>query len=328
MKPALSVLTDPMLHGMYRWKELAKRLARPIRRAIAPGPEYRRRQVYRGHPAVTRSLIEGLRKIGVNATYNPTSISELSDTLLVLSGTATLQQAIEWKRAGRITRLLAGPNILVFPSEYPELIAAKEVDCCITPSPWVSRLYEEDCQALKGKCSAWPAGVDTEYWSPMPQSRHPRQVLIYDKVSAKREDAMSEYVKVLESRNYEVSNISYGSYVPEQYLAELRKSSLLVGFSTNESQGIAWAEAWAVDVPTILWFQDHSEYQGRRFSNSSTAPYLTDSTGLFFSDVSSFQQALDRWETASTAFNPRSWVLENMSDEASARQLCRLAGVG
>jgi hypothetical protein len=162
----------------------------------------------------------------------------------------------------------------------------------------------------------------------MPQSRHPRQVLIYDKVSAKREDAMSEYVKVLESRNYEVSNISYGSYVPEQYLAELRKSSLLVGFSTNESQGIAWAEAWAVDVPTILWFQDHSEYQGRRFSNSSTAPYLTDSTGLFFSDVSSFQQALDRWETASTAFNPRSWVLENMSDEASARQLCRLAGVG
>jgi hypothetical protein len=75
-----------------------------------------------------------------------------------------------------------------------------------------------------------------------------------------------------------------------------------------------------------LWFQDHDTYRGRIFA-SSTAPYLSDSTGLFFSSVVEFEDALGKWEASRNTFHPRQWVLDNMSDEVCARQLCRLAGI-
>ena len=62
VRPKLTVLTDPVPVGRYLFSEQAKRVGRALRRLIKPLPLYRR-SVYRGHPAVTRSLVEGLKKI-------------------------------------------------------------------------------------------------------------------------------------------------------------------------------------------------------------------------------------------------------------------------
>ena len=327
MKPALTVLSDPIPVGRFRLKEMLKRVGRPIKDLIRPPPAWLRGSPYRGHFAVTRSLIEGLRKIGASANYNPKRVSEVGDVVLVLSGVDTLRQAIMWKREGRIARLLAGPNIIVFASEHAEMIASPEVDCCVTPGDWVCRTYESDCPTLKGRCVAWPAGVDTEYWRPDPGKREPRRVLIFDNwLDMPSEPPISSYVSVLERRNFSVSAVARNAYTHDEYLAKLRQSSLMVGFSASESQGIAWAEAWSADVPTLLWFQDHRTYRGRVFP-SSTAPYLCDATGLFFASVAEFEKSLVRWDTSRESFHPRRWVLENMSDEVCARQLCRLAGI-
>jgi len=200
------------------------------------------------------------------------------------------------------------------------------VDFCVTPADWVCRVYELDCPALKGRCVAWPAGVDTEYWCPDPGKREPRGVLIFDKRSKGSLGPVSDYLGVLKQRDYSVSVVEYGGYTHEEFLSSLRRASLMVGFSTSESQGIAWAEAWSADVPTLLWFQDHNTYRGRTFA-SSTAPYLCDRTGLFFASVAEFEKALIRWESARETFQPRRWVLENMSDDVCARRLCQLAGI-
>jgi hypothetical protein len=270
--------------------------------------------------------VEGLHRIHADANYNPKRVSEVGEVVVVLSGINTLRQAIMWKREGRITRLLAGPNILVFPSEHADVIAAPEVDCCITPADWVCKMYEIDCPALEGRCVPWPAGVDTEYWRPDPIQRDPMGVLVFDKQSKGPVGPVSDYLPVLKRRNYNISVLAYGSYTHADFLLNLRRASVMVGFATDESQGLAWAEAWAVDVPTLLWFQDHNTYRGRTFA-SSTAPYLSDSTGSFFSSVVEFEDALEKWEASRNTFHPRQWVLDNMSDEICARQLCRLAGI-
>ena len=205
------------------------------------------------------------------------------------------------------------------------MIAAPEVDLCITPADWVSRMYEEDCPALKGRCISWPAGVDTEYWRPESGRREPRRVLVFEKRTMPPEH-VSNYLHVLRRRNFFISTVAYGSYTREQYLSALRQSSLMVGFASSESQGIAWAEAWSSDVPTLLWFQNHSTYLGRTLS-CSTAPYLCESTGLFFSNLAEFENALWQWETSREAFHPRRWVLEEMSDEVCAKKFCQLAGI-
>ena len=326
MKPVLTVLTDPIPVGRFRLKETLKRVGRPLRDRVKPRPVWLRGASYRGHFAVTRSLVEGLRKIGASANYNPTRVSEVGEVVIVLMGIDALRQAIIWKREGRIARLLAGPNILVFPSEHAGVIAAPEVDYCVTPADWVCRMYERDCPALKGRCVAWPAGVDTQYWCPDPEKREPKGVLVYDKQAKGPVGPVSDYLPVLKQRNYSVSVVEYGRYTPEEFLSSLRRAALMVGFVTDESQGIAWAEAWSADVPTLLWFQDHDTCRGRTFA-SSTAPYLCGATGLFFTSVAEFDNQLTRWESSRESFQPRRWVLDNMSDEVCARQLCRLAGI-
>jgi hypothetical protein len=327
MKPALTVLTDPIPVGRFRLKETLKRVGRPLKDLIRPRPAWFRGLPYRGHPAVTRSLVEGLRKIGASANYNPTRESEVGEAVIVLSGIDALRQAIIWKREGRVARLLAGPNILVFPSEHAEVIAAPEVDYCVTPADWVCRVYELDCPALKGRCVAWPAGVDTQYWCPDPEQREPREVLILNKQANGPANPVAHYVPVLKRRNYSVSVVTHGSYTPEGFLLSLRRASLMVGFSPSESQGIAWAQAWSADVPTLLWFQGQFTWSPGRTFATSTAPYLCDSTGLFFTNIAEFEDALTRWETTKETFRPRRWVLDNMSDEVCTRQLCRLAGI-
>jgi hypothetical protein len=154
------------------------------------------------------------------------------------------------------------------------------------------------------------------------------EVLIFEKQMNGPVGPISDYIPVLQQRNYSVSVLAYGSYTPGEYLQKLRRASLMVGFAGSETQGIAWAEAWSADVPTILWFQGQcTTWAAGRIFATSTAPYLCDSTGLFFTSVAEFESSLTRWETSRESFQPRRWVLGNMSDEVCAQQLCRLAGI-
>lgn len=329
-RPQLTVLTDPVIDLRHALPLAARFAARRVRNAIHPPPAYYLRQ-YRGHFAVTRSLVEGLKKIGVNANYNPSFRRQLGESVIVLSGLGTLAQAIEFKRAGRIRRLLAGPNLLVFPSDHPELIAAPEVDLCITPSQMMNGIYEADLPALRGRTAAWPAGVDTEFWSPDPAQRDPKHVLVFAKNNPHPVGAVEPYVRMLEGKGYTVSAVAYGNYMPPDYRALLRRAAVMIGFASQESQGIAWAEAWSADVPTLLFHPGRTSYPHPRYRgvlfDTTTAPYLTRETGLFFRDPAEFENVFAQWERERDTFHPRRWVLANMSDEASARRLCELAGV-
>ena len=178
-RPLMSVMTDPVPIGVRRIIEPAKAVARKIKRRLQPLPAYMV-SPYRGHPSVTRSLVEGLQRLGANANYNPRSLEDVADTLVVLSGIEALRQAIAFKKSGHVKTLFAGPNILVFPSDHADLIAAPEVDRCVTPCGLTSRMYVEDCPALEGRMQAWPAGVNTDYWKPDPAVRRDT-VLIYEK---------------------------------------------------------------------------------------------------------------------------------------------------
>lgn len=331
MKPAISLLTDPVPCGRYWLSETAKAVARAVRNTLRPGPRWMR-SPYRGHFAVTRSAVEGLRKAGVASNYNPRAPRDLSDVVVVLSGLAALRQALALRRSGEIRRLLAGPNLVDFPSDAKELLCAPEVDLCVTPGPLTCRIYVEDCPELDGRCAAWPAGVDTDYWSPFgAHGRDGKLVVLYDKQTNGLTDPVEPYAAFLQNRGYDVAVVTYGDYAQESYRDVLRRCRLLIGFSAAESQGIAWSEAWSTDVPTLIWHKSrhtfrHPRSQGRTFE-TSPAPYLSEATGRFFKDREDFARVFADWEAGRLALAPRQWVLENLSDEVCARRLCELAGI-
>lgn len=272
---------------------------------------------------MTRSLVEGLTAIKASFNYNPKQPRAFAETVIVLSGVRTLRQAIGFKREGRIRTLYAGPNIVVFASDSDSILASPEVDCVVTPSEWVIDLYREDCPSLDGRCLAWPAGVDTDYWRPDPAVDR-KQVLVFEKQNKGPVGPVQPYVACLEQCGYPVTILKYGTFNHRQYLAQLQRSCMMVGFVTDESQGLAWAEAWSADVPTLLWKNTSRSFQGRTYA-CSTAPYLCAENGLFFDDLDDFRGKVASWEANRSVFTPRSWTLGNMSDEVCAARLYRRA---
>jgi hypothetical protein len=318
-KPKISILTDPMPWGQEIIYEGSRRIARFIRDAFRPKRQYFNHPKYRGHFAVTRSLIEGLQNIGASFNYNPRYPWQIADTVVVLAGIRTLRQAIRLKKQGKIKKLFAGPNIVVFSSDYDSLLAAPEVDAAITPSDLVVDLYLEDNPSLTGRIFSWPAGVNSKFWT-SDTAADRRDILIFEKQIKGPVGPVEPYAEYLRSLGWNVQIIKYGSFSHGQYLESLNRSCLMLGFVTDESQGIAWAEAWSADVPTLIWRNTSNVWGGRRYS-CSTAPYLTPQNGLFFDDLEDFKVQFAYWEANAEQFKPRAWTLENMSDEVCASML-------
>lgn len=324
-KISLSIVTDPIPIGRYRITEMLKyffkKLRRFIRRLYGKAPSI---SGYRGHPAVTRSVVEGLQKLNVSFNYNPNELIQLSQTVVVLAGVPVLKQMIELKQQGYIKYLIVGPNIVNDPSLFNGIIAAPEIDRYITHAN-VCNLIVRFLPTLLQRCIPWVAGVDCSYWQPDSQTQqHSKHILIYIKnVNDLTFNFHSIYNEMIK-RGYEVSIIRYGSYHLTQYRALLQRSILMIGFSRDETQGIAWAEAWSCNVPTFIWKNNEPIYMGVKYFGS-TAPYLSLNTGEFFSDENSFLEILKKWESEEFNFKPREWCLANMSDEACAKHLLKIA---
>lgn len=325
MRPDISVLTDPIPIGRYAVSEPIIKIARRVRYIGSPRPVHMRSK-YRAHFAVTRSMVEGLQKIGIRSNYNPKNLKEVAEVVVVPGGFHALRQAIGWKQTGYIRTLLAGPNLVDFPSENRQLMCASEIDVLIVPGNWVVDNFISDRPELRGRVKYWPSGVDTNYWFPSSLAKEPNKVLIYDKPKRGPVCLIDDYARFIEGKNYHVDILYYGQYIPNDYLEMLRKCSVMIGFSPDESQGIAWAEAWSVNVPTLLWNQDYVTFKGRTY-RASTSPYLTSKTGMFFYSFLDFEKVFEYWVNNWDQFHPRDWVIENMSDEVCAKNLCKLANI-
>ena len=85
--------------------------------------------------------------------------------------------------------------------------------------------------------------------------------------------------------------------------------------STFETQGLALAEAWSMDVPTVVWDpRGTAEWRGRSFQSGSSAPYLTPATGRLWRTLNELEPVLRGVLAEPSAFQPREWVLAHMTD--------------
>jgi len=55
---------------------------------------------------------------------------------------------------------------------------------------------------------------------------------------------------------------------------------------------------------------------------TTAAPYLTDATGARWKELGEFEAAVKNFSAG--GFQPRTWVMEHMTDRASAEQLVQL----
>ncbi|WP_269931780.1 hypothetical protein [Aminobacter sp. HY435] len=272
---------------------------------------------YGGHSAVTRSLVDGLNSLpSVKWLYPRNYGNQTAKIFHAVSGHVSVRVGIQAKRQGLCQRLIVGPNIVVRAFEQDSLLASPEIDVVLVPSEWVKCMYEADEPRLRGKIEVWPAGVDVSQWSPSGSLRS--KVLIYDKREPELSARIAEVI-LASGNDYEI--IRYGAYSAEQYRSALDRAKVCIVVGGSESQGIALAEAWAMNVPTLVRRVDYNEEVE---SACSAAPYLSYATGAFWSGEEELLQLL---QVSPEQYSPRDWVLANCTDRHAAISLLRIAGL-
>lgn len=270
------------------------------------------------HPAVTRSVIQGLEKIKVSFNVNPRSIEEVGDVVWVLTHDQALLQAIELKKRNIIKCLLAGPNFVVLPHESDRILTLPLIDGVMLPSSAIKQVYIEDEPSLATHTYVCPTGVDTEFWKPSQKNSSCKDVLVYWKTEG--EDFCHQVLYALVKNGWNPRVIKYGKYQHEYYRQLLNECVFAIFISKSESQGIALAESWAMNVPTLIWNPYSCEYKGRHLALSS-CPFLNPMLGQEWNTIEELDLILKDMARKLPDLRPRAWVLDYMSDEASAYQL-------
>jgi hypothetical protein len=277
------------------------------------------------HAGVVNSVVRGLNQLGVHYNFNPRSMQDVGDVVVVLSNPPALIQAVEWKRIGRIKHLLAGPNLFVRPSEWNGLAKSPEIDAFIQPSSWPIDYWRELEPDIKINIAIWPAGVDETFWQPSNQDKSSnKNVLVYCKAESDGPKFYAQVEHHVRSHGWNPIRITYGSYNQQHYKSVLDQCRFAVFLSRSESQGLALAECWAMNVPTLVWNPGTAYIAGKATHTASAAPYLTAATGQFWKDFDEFDTRLQQFNSWYPQCTPRDWVLENMTDKVSAQLLLNL----
>ena len=216
----------------------------------------------------------------------------------------------------------------------PLLFERRPVRKILVPGPWMAAM----CKPYWGvRVQAWPVGIDTALWQPSDGANKSVDVLLYIKVLWNKAEQDQQLVQPIRDQlaaaGLSFIELRYGSYAEADYRDALRRCRAMVFLCEHETQGIAYQQALSCGVPILAWDQggpwrDPSYYPHRVvFGPVSSVPYWDERCGLRFANagefaatLSTFMQALDR-----QAFQPRDYVLENLTLAGCAREYVQIA---
>jgi hypothetical protein len=268
----------------------------------------------RGPQAVEHSLFTGLTELGVEFSVNKV-VSGVCETACVLSGVKALEWAIKQKKGGRIKKLIAGPNIVVLPTDNNSLILSNEIDLYVVPGQLSIDFWSSLVPEFKSKLRTWPAGVE-DLGSRVNKNG---QALIFIKNTPKK--LVSTVEQELKNMGQTFEVIRYGDYKKEDYLESFKMTKYLVYLSPVESQGLALHEAWMAGLPSLVWNSGRFEHGGMVWNGERvTAPYLNRQSGMFFYGEQDFAEKLKLFLENYGSFTPRQYSLENFTNKKSAQK--------
>jgi glycosyltransferase involved in cell wall biosynthesis len=311
-RPFLTVLTAPLPTTPRRLYHAARRAIRPF---VKPGVPLPAMSPYPGHYALVRSVVEGLRAIGADFNFNPRRARDLGRAVYAPEN-AALQQAAELKRRGRIDYLVAGPVNALFADENGRVLFLPEIDRLIVASEWMKSFYR-DAPELLAKSRVCPCGVDAEFWKPRRADRTKTAVVYWKSGEERFCERVEQVIRDcgLEPRRVRSGHGEHAHFTREQLRDLLDEAAVGVFLSAFETQGLALAEAWSMDVPTLAWDpRAEAEWRERSFISGSSAPYLTAGTGRLWQTLDELAPLLRATLAGRGTFQPRRWVLEHMTD--------------
>jgi glycosyltransferase involved in cell wall biosynthesis len=302
-----------------------------------PGDRYVRptaRRIVHGRPRadaigkVFRNLCSGLDRLGISYKVNLPFDRLLPDDRIGVIGKGRASLA----GYDRPNPIVAGIGLMTHPSEWPSLCEDYPVVAYLQHSEWASEVYKP---YFGDRCRVWPVGIDTDNWRPTGDAAKSVDCLIYDKIHWQRELRVKQLLDpircALQHRGLSYVELRYGEYDEATYKSALRRCRLMVFLCEHESQGLAYQECLASDVPILAW--DHGWYLdpnrlawGQPDIPATSVPYFDARCGLRFRDAGEFNERLGEFLDLahSGAFAPRQYVIENLTLEKCSRHFLEI----
>jgi hypothetical protein len=220
-----------------------------------------------------------------------------------------------------------GPAMFDHPNLASSLMDDPRFHSYIVTCQWMSNVfsgcYPPHCLKL------WNAGIDTETdWPNTANNPKDTDILIYDKIRWQRDRMVPELLEPIKQlaadQGLTHQVLRYGRYAYADYKKALARSRLMVFLCEHETQGMAYQEAMASNVPVIAWdpgwWADPCRLRlGVGPIRTTSVPYFDQRCGTTFRTAGDFYSAFTSVWSKLDAFHPREFVQERLSLEASAR---------
>jgi hypothetical protein len=223
-----------------------------------------------------------------------------------------------------------GPGLFDHPSLAPDLMKDPRFRSYIVPSEWMKDIFEK---GYPDRCAIWFAGTDMEEWPDLASKPKDLDLVVYEKVLWNRAQGQSRLVEPilheLRRRKLRIEVLRYGQYRHDDYRALLARARGLVFICEHETQGIAYQEALASNVPILAWDQGYwLDPQAARYEaapvRASSVPYFSSQCGEKFQGLDDFSAAVDRFLGRLGSYEPRRYVEGHLTLAHSARRYLEL----
>lgn len=233
-------------------------------------------------------------------------------------------------------KVIYGPHFFIFPDDTNHPLHKYNYNPKMffynTLTPWISTIFKKIAPHLSVTLISCPFGVNTSEIQIVPKSRE--KILIYYK---NRHPSCLEFVKqFLGSRNLDYVVFTYGTYMEPDFKAQLQNTKFVIWIGRHESQGFAFQETLASNVPILLWdvHSCYDEYSnGYQFESyrptgleltATVANVWTPECGVRFYEAGEFESAFHEIVKNLDSYRPRICIEETLSLEATYKNLLHL----
>jgi len=234
------------------------------------------------------------------------------------------------KGYNRKNKIIAGIGLMTHPNDWPTFFEDYPIAIYLQHSIWTANIYNK--WYGENTCKIWPVGIDTNYWQPHKATKSPH-ILIYVKFlwhqEQNKKELLNPIIDFFEQNAIAYQLITYGDYHIKTYKALLNHSKAMIFLCEHESQGLAYQEAMAMDVPIFAWNQglwldkNRLTWGETEPVAASSVPYFNSTCGDTFKDFDEFKLGFTRFYTKVERglFKPRDYILNHLTLEKSAERI-------
>ncbi|WP_405402102.1 glycosyltransferase [Paracoccus sp. Ld10] len=280
----------------------------------------RHKQLYTGFYTAFRNLRLGLEKLGMDVHTNDFAHARRNPTQPIgIAGFPEVYDLVKLPNPA-----VFGPGYVPRPAELDAMTTGQNIRIFTQPSEWYCQIWRDK---LGKRVQPMFVPIMLDEWPDLSKAPKSHDVVIYDKLRWHREEMVPRILQRvqdhLRQRGLSSVVLRYGDHHIGHFRTSLKGGRAMIFLCEHETQGLAYQEAMASGIPIFAWNEGNLiDPVEKRLAPEGlfapSVPYFDDRCGTTFTE-NDIEASFDRFWASLAAFDPRSYVAEELNSERSAR---------